>query len=163
MTDIKDWEKSKQRRMQGGWVEPASLPAGPNGRALCRWCQLEILPGRRRTFCSDYCVHEFRLRSDPAYLRDKVFDRDKGVCAKCGIDARAVFFEMKRAKGAKRLRMLSDWGLKRMHRDTLWDADHITPVVEGGGECDLNNMRTLCLRCHREETSRLRARMVSAG
>jgi hypothetical protein len=23
------------------------------------------------------------------------------------------------------------------------------PVAEGGGECDLSNMRTLCLKCHR--------------
>jgi hypothetical protein len=23
------------------------------------------------------------------------------------------------------------------------------PVAAGGGECDLSNMRTLCLQCHR--------------
>ena len=38
-----------------------------------------------------------------------------------------------------------EWGLRRK----LWDADHILPVAQGGGECDLGNMRTLCLRCHR--------------
>jgi hypothetical protein len=31
-------------------------------------------------------------------------------------------------------------------------------VVEGGGECDLENIRTLCLRCHRAATAELRAR-----
>eukprot|EP00976_Prorocentrum_cordatum_P075602 1181956-Prorocentrum_minimum.AAC.10 len=25
----------------------------------------------------------------------------------------------------------------------FWQADHIVPVAEGGGECDLNNYRTL--------------------
>lgn len=39
-----------------------------------------------------------------------------------------------------------------------WEADHIVPVVEGGGECDLSNLRTLCLRCHRAETAKLAKR-----
>jgi 5-methylcytosine-specific restriction endonuclease McrA len=33
------------------------------------------------------------------------------------------------------------------------------PVAEGGGECDLDNMRTLCLECHRKVTAELRARL----
>ena len=36
-------------------------------------------------------------------------------------------------------------------RRSLWDADHIRPVAEGGGQCDLDNLRTLCLLCHREK------------
>jgi thymidine kinase len=36
-------------------------------------------------------------------------------------------------------------------------------VAEGGGECDLSNMRTLCLKCHREATRMLRKRMAAAG
>jgi 5-methylcytosine-specific restriction protein A len=31
-------------------------------------------------------------------------------------------------------------------------------VVEGGGECDLENIRTLCLKCHRAATAELRKR-----
>lgn len=58
--------------------------------------------------------------------------------------------------------MLEKWGLRTLNRRTLWDADHIVPVVEGGGECDLSNIRTLCLRCHREVTAALRiARRVA--
>ncbi|MGO9970456.1 MAG: HNH endonuclease [Bryobacteraceae bacterium] len=30
--------------------------------------------------------------------------------------------------------------------------------MEGGGECDLENLRTLCVRCHREVTAELRQR-----
>jgi 5-methylcytosine-specific restriction endonuclease McrA len=44
----------------------------------------------------------------------------------------------------------------------LWDADHIVPVVEGGGECDLANMRTLCLKCHKLATAELRRRRRQA-
>ena len=54
------------RRMSGGFVDPGDLPKGPNGRTLCRWCNLEV-PKRRRSFCSPYCVHEWRLRTDPGY------------------------------------------------------------------------------------------------
>jgi hypothetical protein len=124
---------------------------------LCRWCALEVPPGRF-TFCSDWCVHEWRLRSDPGYLRERVFERDRGVCALCGVDTVAEWRRIRRLRGQRRLAALAQWGLRRWTRRSLWDADHIVPVVEGGGECDLDNLRTLCLRCHREATAALRAR-----
>jgi hypothetical protein len=37
------------------------------------------------------------------------------------------------------------------------------PVVEGGGECDLTNIRTLCLNCHRKATAALRDRRKQAN
>ena len=40
-------------------------------------------------------------------------------------------------------------------KHSLWQADHITPVVEGGGGCGLDNYRTLCLRCHKGATAGL--------
>jgi len=146
--------------MPGGWADRALLPKGGNGRPLCRWCNLEV-PPRRSTFCSDWCVHEWKIRSDPGYLRDQVLERDKGICAICRVDTRAAYFELKRARGAHRERLLARWGLKRINRKSLWDADHIVPVVEGGGECDVGNLRTLCLVCHRRETSELRQRLAA--
>jgi hypothetical protein len=41
-------------------------------------------------------------------------------------------------------------------RHSLWDADHIRAVVDGGGECGLDNMQTLCVWCHREKTASAR-------
>ena len=133
---------------------------GPNGLPLCRWCDLEILAKRRRTFCSDYCVHQWRLRSDPGYLRDQVFARDGGRCAVCAADTVAIFAALKRARGTARQEGLRVFGMRSItSRRSLWDADHVIPVAEGGGQCDLDNLRTLCLLCHREETARLRARL----
>ena len=133
---------------------------GPNGLPLCRWCDLEILAKRRRTFCSEFCVHQWRLRSDPGYLRDQVFARDGGRCAVCDADTLAIFAALKRARGAAREEGLRVYGLRSIKaRRSLWDADHITPVSEGGGQCDLDNLRTLCLLCHREETAQLRLRL----
>ena len=48
-------------------------------------------------------------------------------------------------------------------RSTGWDADHIVPVCEGGGECSLDNLRTLCQVCHKRETAKLAARRAGKG
>jgi len=143
--------------MPGGWVDRQSVPRGPNGRGLCRWCSLEV-PRGRFTFCSAFCVHEWKLRSQPAYLREQVLRRDHGLCAGCGIDTIAAELRLRLSRGIRRQTLLAYWGLKRRSRRSLWDADHILPVSQGGGECDLANLRTLCLRCHRSATHQLRTR-----
>ena len=143
-----------------GRADVAGAALGPHGRPLCRWCRLEILATRRRTFCSDYCVHQWRLRSDPGYLRDQVFIRDRGVCAICTTDTVQAYAALKRSRGKVRAESLEMWGVKTVtSRRSLWDADHILPVAEGGGQCDVENLRTLCLLCHREVTAELRLRM----
>jgi 5-methylcytosine-specific restriction enzyme A len=144
--------------MPGGWVDRNNIPRGLNGRGLCRWCSLEV-PARRFTFCSDYCVHEWKLRSQPGYLREQILKRDRGICAHCGLDTIREQTRLKRASGSARLVLMRHWGLNQRMRKSLWDADHILPVTEGGGECDLDNIRTLCLRCHRSVTAQLRERI----
>jgi 5-methylcytosine-specific restriction protein A len=143
--------------MPGGWIDRQNLDKGENGRNLCRWCNLEV-PKGRFTFCSDFCVEEWKLRTDPGFLRERVLARDKGTCVACGTDCLAAFRHIKKLRGAARTKALIDWGLKANARQSLWDADHIIPVVEGGGECDLSNLRTLCLKCHRLVTAQLRQR-----
>lgn len=135
---------SKKRRSAGGWVNPKELKRGPGGRPLCRECGTEV-PKGRRSFCSKECVDRWRVRTDPGYARLLVFRRDKGICAQCGTDT---------MEGLKRPRA----------RGTghLWQADHIVPVVEGGGECSIENLRTLCTACHQRETNELRARLSEA-
>lgn len=39
------------------------------------------------------------------------------------------------------------------NRKTFWDADHVVAVHQGGGECDLDNYQTLCVRCHQARSS----------
>ena len=148
--------------MPGGWADRKNLPKGDNGRVLCRWCNLEV-PKSRRTFCSDWCVEEWRLRTNPGYLREKVLERDRGVCAGCGVDCLATWRHLKRLRGPARVRAFLDWGISPGRRKSLWDADHIVPVVEGGGECDLSNLRTMCLKCHRAATAELRKRRASSS
>ena len=156
-------------------ANPDGKKRGPNGRTLCRWCGTETEPPRR-TFCSDECVHEWNVRSSASYARHHVWLRDKGVCALCGVDTSKQRGELlaefdvhrytgrpateKRKAFYARLKALkiptSRW--QTADAQGCWDMDHATPVSEGGGSCSLDNLRTLCMRCHHQQTGRLRRR-----
>lgn len=156
-------------------ANPDGKQRGPNGRVLCRWCGTETEPPRR-TFCSDECVHEWSIRSNAGYARNEVWKRDQGVCAICGVDTAKQRTELraefevhrytdrpateKRKAFYARLKTLkiptSRWDTA--DRQGCWDMDHAMPVSEGGGSCGLDNLRTLCLRCHYQQTRRLRQR-----
>ena len=140
---------STRRASPGGWVK--------RERGACRRCG-SVVPKGRYTFCSEACVHEWRLRTDPGYLREQVFLRDGGVCGLCGIDTEQLRKEKRKLDYLSRKQFERDWGGRRH----FWDADHILPVAEGGGECDLHNLRTLCLKCHRAVTAELRKRLTAS-
>ena len=126
---------STTRHSPGGWVAD-KLDA-------CRWCKGPI-PKARRTFCSKACVTEHRIRTDANFVRRKVFERDRGICAGCSRDCFAGSTRPRRARGS----------------GDLWQADHIHPVAEGGGVCGLENFRTLCTSCHKAATAALRKRLA---
>jgi hypothetical protein len=134
-----------------GFMHHSQLPKGPNGRALCRYCGNEVPPDRK-TFCGGQkatftyktglyiqegsgCVHQHCVRSQPGYARKCVWARDQGQCALCSTKA---------------------------SKNAGWQADHTLPVIEGGGSCDLDNLRTLCTKCHAAETAKLAARRAEA-
>lgn len=157
---------STQRLRRGGRIAPEALPIGPSGRRLCRYCQEREVPARRRTFCSPRCVREYRLRTDKDYVRRCVFARDRGRCARCGADTVALLKSLDRewkgivAMPAGRPKQSAALAFKEANpdffrRESFWDAHHITPVCEGGGECGLENYQTLCLHCHRTTTAEL--------
>lgn len=136
---------STRRVQPGGWVKDRR-------RGLCRRCGAAV-PKGRLTFCSAECVHQWKLRTDSGYLREQVFARDRGVCALCGVDTEALRRDKRKLDFAARRQFEKQWG----RRGSLWDADHVLPVSQGGGECDLSNLRSLCLLCHRRVTAELRA------
>lgn len=137
-------------RPDRGYVSAASLPRGPNGRACCRYCGQEVPPGKR-TFCGELCVHEWKVRSNPGYARKQVFKRDKGRCAECNEPRFTGTFRNHRGVVVEYSSAVP-----------IWEMDHILPVSEGGGECGLDGLRTLCQPCHKRATAALAARRAAA-
>lgn len=108
------------------------------------------------------------MRSNSSYARSCVRKRDKGICAVCRVDTYEVSLGLRKplkdeTKEAWKARIKATRKKFEIpaHRMTWWDADHIVPVVEGGGSCGLENLRTLCVPCHKKATAELRARLSS--
>ena len=132
------------------WGKPDRDSAG---EPICRWCRGVIAAPRRRTFCSDVCVHEWRLRSSPSYVREQVWKRDAGICRRCSFDVKQAEAAWRRARPQKTARHeRRAWRAARPR----WEADHILPVADGGGECGLDNYRLLCRTCHVAVTAQWR-------
>ena len=114
----------------------------------------------RRTFCGDACVHEWKIRSSPWYVRREVKKRDKGICKLCGFNVVKAHREWTRSKPPA-----SDRAARKAWRAARpkWEADHIVPVADGGGECGLENYRLLCRPCHVQVTLTWRARRREAA
>jgi 5-methylcytosine-specific restriction enzyme A len=163
---------STQRRTAG--VYSRKRPLGPNGEKICYNCG-GPLPKGRRFNCSEECSEEWRGKTSPSHMRYLVHKRDHGICALCGLDCDALAAAVEWVRDTFKKHkvfyvqygqiwndFLSVIGILNRWPGDLWDADHITPVVEGGGECGLANFRTLCLRCHKRETAELAKRMALA-
>lgn len=144
------WIVSTRRKLRAA-DRPRAV--GAHGLPLCRWCRRLVSPPRS-SFCSDDCVHEYRLRSDSTYLRSQVFMRDKGVCRECGsstMDLRRKLDTLTEEVREVVCAVLDIPTNRRAPGHSLWDADHMVPVRAGGGCCGLENIATLCLPCHRRK------------
>ena len=118
-------------------------------------------------FCSHECweLYNTRVGND---IRRKILELEGGVCQICELDTRALFRSVSALEDVNdRRTLLMSTCFKKvtparmtkmLHHPTFgqfWQADHIIPVCEGGGECDLTNLQTLCTMCHEKETSGL--------
>src|SRR5690606_12306441 len=70
-----------ERWGQGGRRIPVYVGTGPNGRALCNWCAVEVTPPRRK-WCSDDCRETARSRTW-AHIVERIRERDHN-CRSCG-------------------------------------------------------------------------------
>tara|TARA_B110000238_G_C15956062_1_gene365324 strand:- start:90 stop:548 length:459 start_codon:yes stop_codon:yes gene_type:complete len=148
-----------KKRFMSKLKHSSLLEKNEEGLTKCRWCSGSVLPPRR-TMCSKECVHELKLRTSGRYLRGHVYKRDRGVCSECSIDTKDI---AKKAlcivDSEKRKEFLKENNIsskrkvwKKKNGGGLWDADHILAVKDGGGQCGLDNIRTLCIPCHKKKT-----------
>ena len=157
-TDSKEENKTFIKlpsRYIGKLIDSKLLPRTEEGLPCCRWCNKGVNPPRR-TLCSKECEHELKLRISGRYLRDCVYKRDNAICAICNIDTKLLALNAILLKGDERDAYLKEYKISlkrkiwiRRHGGGLWDADHIVPVKDGGGCSSLENMRTLCISCHK--------------
>ena len=106
----------------------------------------------KQNFCSPECFDGFQSRCDPNYNRWLVMSRDRGVCASCGLDTRALEKEIRSSNDAD----IVCQEIVRRGFDpdrSFWEMDHIRPVRQGGGLCEIDNLQTLCVPCHKQKTA----------
>lgn len=103
----------------------------------------------------------------PQLRRRHVYDRDGWACRSCGA-ALVPWSEIARwARTFAHSLIGSDDSVRAMIRGLEWplnntpyEVDHIRPLVEGGSNHP-DNLRTLCVPCHRAETAALAARRAA--
>ncbi|NXY44065.1 ZRAB3 endonuclease, partial [Ceuthmochares aereus] len=144
------------------------------GNPLCLSCQqptAQLDPGCQARawdtrFCSHACQEDFSIRSSQSYLRTKVFEVEHGVCQFCHGNAQELYLSIRDAPKSQRKKLLESSWMSHLPLGQLnemitnptegqfWQVDHIQPVYDGGGQCSLENLQTLCTLCHRERTAK---------
>lgn len=86
------------------------------------------LKGRQKKWASSDCstnsYNQFAvLKGNSGMIRKILYSNELGFCRMCGVQVEN------------------------------WHADHIIPVYEGGGACDITNFQTLCIDCHKQKHS----------
>ncbi|CAM8977140.1 unnamed protein product [Rhodiola kirilowii] len=157
--------KRKEKEYTQGW---SSMD-----EPLCKLCQRPCRNNNAKTpeyledlFCSLRCYDEYRVRTSNRSLRQELFHLEHGVCTSCQLDChnlvkrlkplsltrRREYVEQHAPKVASQKKLLEKL-IKDPNEGHAWHADHIIPVYRGGGECQLDNMRTLCVACHYDVTA----------
>jgi 5-methylcytosine-specific restriction endonuclease McrA len=114
-------------------------------------------------------------RLNPKSIRKQVLYRDRGVCARCGLDTIELrqrlddmLYDIAPTKNPPSIVMarrvayeeeLAKYGLTWGHEEHLWEAHHREAVIEGGIERSIENAETLCVVCHRAESKALAHRL----
>ena len=169
---IKAPRPPKGERFLAASAFPQPKGRGPNGRRFCRVCHNEV-GLNRRTVCNEDCEEVLLDLIDPTRVVER---EEKGVCQLCGWDMNKLVRILHHARNHtwdlggrnywRELRrdVLDSLGLggNEAGRITIYEFDHITPIIEGGRH-ERRNLRTLCIPCHKAETAALRKRLAGTA
>ncbi len=154
------------------WKNLPPFRRDEHGAYLCRLCKAPCADDSRQ-WCSPACLERFLLMSSGEFVRAELFKRDRGICAECGVDGAQMNDALARMKEDVLHPLLmtihplvvttlrsEGWSnvCLRGHGSyadcleytSCWEADHIHAVHKGGGQCGLENYRTLCFVCHKK-------------
>ncbi|CAI9111969.1 OLC1v1012325C1 [Oldenlandia corymbosa var. corymbosa] len=167
------WRKVLLRGSQGKEEKTYRQGWSAMEEPLCKLCQSPCMNGNSKTpdyfeelFCNLGCFQEYKIRTSGPALREALFQVERGICTFCKLDCHGLVaklrplsienrqeFIRKAAPELARRKKLFDKLVKYPKEGNAWHADHIVPVHRGGGECTLENLRTLCVSCHADVTS----------
>jgi 5-methylcytosine-specific restriction enzyme A len=170
------------------WKNLPPFRKDASGNYLCRLCK-QPCADESRHWCSEECLRKYLTISNGAYVRAQLFERDGGICAECGVNGAQMNEALARLKDdllhpllmtihpmiVTTLRAEGWTNVKLRGRGSYadavaftscWEADHVQSVAEGGGQCGLENYRTLCFVCHKraskeQASARARARRAN--
>ncbi|KAI4329648.1 hypothetical protein MLD38_028010 [Melastoma candidum] len=173
LPDNAEWKKvslaANHGRKEKEYIQGWSIIGEP----LCKLCQSPCCGENARLpqffedlFCNLECYEEYRLRTSSRFIRQELFRIEHGVCTSCQlnchnlvkclkplpVDKRREYIRMNAPKLAMHKKLL-DKLANDPSNGNAWHADHIIPVFRGGGECLLENLRTLCVACHYDVTA----------
>lgn len=174
-----------ERLSSDGWERWPQRKTLDGSQYLCRWCA-KLLTGQKTSYCSPKCQHEIETRCSWNALRFAIYNRDGGICKKCGInlDDLEEFFKWYSKIFRKystnppdsanydyyhkygSVVWVQHWPLPRelqqalgYSKDHLYEINHIKGLAEGGDLLDPENLETLCVPCHKKHTAALRKRL----
>ncbi|KAI5569016.1 hypothetical protein BDE02_12G050900 [Populus trichocarpa] len=134
---------------------------------LCKLCQMPCKGSNAKTpvyfedlFCNLICCEEYRLRTSSRSLRQLDCHQLVRTIKPLSLERRREYIEEVAPNVASQKKLL-DKLANDPSEGNAWHADHIVPVYRGGGECKLENMRTLCVACHSNVTAAQRAERCS--
>ncbi|XP_027125391.1 uncharacterized protein [Coffea arabica] len=142
-------------------------------KPLCKFCQSPCMNENAKRpeyfedlFCNLECYVEYSSRTKTKYLRQALFQVERGICTMCQLDCHGLVEKIKplshenrqqyirvAAPKLAKCKKLFDKLIQDPTEGNAWHADHLVPVYQGGGECRLENMRTLCIACHADVTA----------
>ncbi|ESQ40715.1 hypothetical protein EUTSA_v10012481mg [Eutrema salsugineum] len=166
------WKKvnlrSGYQRKEKEYTQAWSMSSEP----LCKLCQKPCKGNNAKEpeyfedlFCDLKCYEDYRTRTSSSYIRQELFQIEHGICTNCDLDCHQLVRRIRPLPLEKRREYIKKVAPELFARKNLletlvndptegnaWHADHIIPVYRGGGECRLENMRTLCVACHADVT-----------
>ena len=149
----------------GGGVRPPAEGAAPP------------YPDSASLYCSAVCHAVDKQASSASELRRQLYLRERGVCRLCGLDASALAKRLavmtsRRARREACLAVCPRFGeagggallealVRTAWEGCAWHFDHVVAVKDGGGECTVENGRTLCVMCHKAHTAEQKKRWAA--
>lgn len=161
--------RSGHQRKEKEYTQAWSMSNEP----LCKLCQKPCAGYNAKEpeyledlFCELACYEDYRTRTSSRYIRQELFQIEHGICTNCKLDCHQLVKRLRPLPLEKRRTYINKAAPELFARKNLletlvndptegnaWHADHIIPVYQGGGECRLENMRTLCVACHADVTA----------